>query len=80
MVEQVPWAMGKSPLTTPMVVVLSTFARLLSWQEVSRVFRVSWGTVRQAVAQAVCCGFEHHGFAGFCQPRFIFELLTRIRG
>ena len=38
-VEQVPWAMVKCPLTTPMVVVLSIFARLLSWEEVSRLFR-----------------------------------------
>ena len=63
-VEQVPWAMGKSPLTTPMIVVLSTFARLLSWQEVSRLFRVSWGTVRQAVAQAVCYGLDRQEFSG----------------
>jgi len=61
-VEQIPWAMGKSPLTTPLVVVLSTFARLLSWQEVSRFFRVSWDTVRQAVAQAVSYGLEHQEF------------------
>lgn len=31
-VERVHWAMGKSSLMTPLVVVLSTFARLLSWQ------------------------------------------------
>lgn len=63
-VEQVPWAMGKSHLTTPLVVVIATFARLLSWQEVSRLFGVSWGTVRQAVAQAVSYGLEHREVTG----------------
>ena len=63
-VERVSWAVGKSPLTTPLVGVLSTFARLLSWQEVSRLFGVSWSTVRQAVAQAVSYGLEHREFSG----------------
>jgi len=57
-VERVPWAMGRNPLTTHMVVVLSTCTRLLSWQEVGRRFRVSWGTVRQAVAQAISHGLK----------------------
>lgn len=57
-VEAIPWARGKSPLTTPLVVVLATWGRLLAWDVVARLFGVSWSTVRGAVGQAVAYGLE----------------------
>jgi transposase len=47
------WSMGKSTLTAPLIVGLATFAKLLSWEEVARLFGVHWNTVKAAVARAV---------------------------
>lgn len=58
-VEQMPWAMGKSDLTMPLIVTLATFAKLLSWEEVARLFDVHWNTVKAAVAHAVKYGLEN---------------------
>jgi transposase len=58
-VEKIPWADGKSRLTSAFVVMLATWARLLSWQVVGKLFGVSWGTVRAAVKQAVDYGLAH---------------------
>ena len=58
-VEKIPWSYGKSRLSLPLILVLSTFARLLSWEEVARLFCVHWNTVRAAVAQAVEYGLAH---------------------
>jgi transposase len=57
-VERMPWTMGKSTLTKPLIVGLATFAKLLSWEEVARLFGVHWNTVRAAVGHAV-----HYGLA-----------------
>jgi transposase len=57
-VEAMPWSMGKSQLTLPLIIVLATFAKILSWEEVSRLFGVGWNTVKAAVAHAV-----EHGIA-----------------
>ena len=50
-VERVPWCEpgSKSPLTTALAVFLARWARLLSWQQVARVFGVSWESVYRAV-------------------------------
>lgn len=45
--------MGKSQLTLPLIIMLATFAKILSWEEVSRLFGVGWNTVKAAVAHAV---------------------------
>ena len=58
-VEQMPWAMGKSTLTKPLIVGLATFAKMLSWEEVARLFGVHWNTVRSAVAHAVQYGLAN---------------------
>jgi len=63
-VERMPWAAGKSSLTVPFIVVLATFARLLSWAEVSRLFGVHWNTVRHAVKEAVSYGLAHSDTSG----------------
>jgi transposase len=52
-VEWMSWSMGKSTLTAPLIVGLATFAKLLSWEEVARLFGVHWNTVKAAVARAV---------------------------
>jgi transposase len=58
-VEMVPWATGKSPLTHAYCWFLATWAKVLSWQETARKFRTSWDTVFRAVEHAVRWGLEH---------------------
>jgi transposase len=55
-VEAIPWAQGKSPLTAGLVVVLATWTRLLAWEVVAGLFGVSWSTVQAAVRRAVAFG------------------------
>jgi transposase len=62
-VEQIPWTMGKSDLTVPLIVMLATFAKLLAWEEVARLFGVHWNTVKAAVARAVEFGLENRDTA-----------------
>lgn len=63
-VEQVSWSAGKSTLSVPLIVLLSSYARLLAWQEVARLFAVSWNTVADAVASAVEYGLENRDTDG----------------
>lgn len=58
-VEQVPWAEGKHQLTTPLVILLATWSRLLALDVVATLFGVSWATVGTAVSQAVAYGLAH---------------------
>lgn len=57
-VESVPWAEGKSPLTKGYSWFLSEWAKLLSVQEVARQFKSSWHHVLTAVSMAVTWGRE----------------------
>lgn len=57
-VEDIPWTMGKSPLTKPFILQLATFGKVLPWQEVAEHFNVSWGTVYNAVYNAVEYGLD----------------------
>ena len=52
-VEHLPWALGKRPLTQSFAWFLATWAKLLSWQEVSRTFKTSWESVFRSVEMAV---------------------------
>jgi transposase len=54
-----PWAQGKCHSTIPHMLFLSEWARLLSWQEVSRRFKTSWRKVCEAVTYVVQWGLEH---------------------
>jgi len=63
-VERVPWAEGKSPLTTEYQWFLSTWARRMSWKEVADCFRVSWDHVYRSVKHAVSWGLSHRSLAG----------------
>lgn len=58
-VEKLPWAEGKHRLTTPLVILLATWSRLLSIDVVAKLFGVSWPTVGSAVQQAVAYGLDH---------------------
>jgi transposase len=63
-VEQVPWATGKSRLTTTYQWFLARWGKRLAWQQVADVFRTSWDSVYRAVAMAVHWGLAHRSLAG----------------
>ena len=52
-VERVPWAEGKSQLTTSYRWFLASWAKLLPWQQVANVFHTSWQSVYRSVEMAV---------------------------
>ncbi|MDA8190340.1 MAG: ISL3 family transposase [Gammaproteobacteria bacterium] len=57
--EILPWAEGKHHLTTAYMQFLATWARKLSWLEVSRSFHTSWDQVYRSVEWMVRWGLEH---------------------
>ena len=63
-VERVPWAEGKSPMTTEYKWFLARWARRMCWTDVSEMFGVSWARVYDAVKQAVSWGLEHRDLTG----------------
>ena len=58
-VERVPWADGKSPLTTSYRWFLARWAKYLPWEEVASIFRTSWRSVFESVKHAVLWGIVH---------------------
>jgi transposase len=63
-VEEVPWADGKSPLTTTYRWFLARWAKRLSWQEVAVSFHTTWEAVYRSVQFAVAWGLEHRSLTG----------------
>ncbi len=63
-VEQMPWAMGKRPLTKAYGWFLANWAKRLSWKETSEVFRTSWESVFRSVEMAVEWGRAHQDLSG----------------
>jgi transposase len=61
-VEQVPWSSGKQTMTHSYRLFLATWAKRLSWREVSTVFRTSWDSVHRAVAWVVDYGLAHRSW------------------
>jgi transposase len=57
--ERVPWATGKSPLTTSYRWFLARWAKRLSWQEVAEIFGTTWRSVFESVKHAVLWGVWH---------------------
>jgi transposase len=53
LVEMMPWATGKSQTTTAFAWFLASWAKVLSWKETAKRFRVSWHVVFGAVRHAV---------------------------
>ncbi|HIE53710.1 MAG TPA: transposase [Chromatiaceae bacterium] len=63
-VEHMPWSLGKSPLSYPLVTVLAFWARILAWDQVAGLFNVSWYTVKRAVDAAVDYGRSEETYEG----------------
>lgn len=63
-VERIPWATGKSRLTTAYQWFLVGWARRLSWQEVATVLHTTWEHVRDSVRHAVQWGLTHRDLTG----------------
>jgi transposase len=63
-VERVPWAEGKSPITTTYAWFLAGWAKRLAWSQVADAFHTSWHHVAQAVKQAVAWGRAHMNMEG----------------
>ena len=63
-VEQMPWAMGKRPLTQAYGWFLANWARRLSWKETAQAFHTSWESVFRSVAMAVEWGRAHQDLSG----------------
>lgn len=63
-VEHIPWALGKRPLTQSFAWFLASWAKLLSWQEVSRTFKTSWESVFRSVEMAVNWGRARMDLSG----------------
>ena len=63
-VEHLPWALGKRPVTQSFAWFLASWAKLLSWQVVSRRFQTSWESVFRSVEMAVIWGRERMDLTG----------------
>ena len=77
-VEAIPWSMGKKPISFPLITVLAFWTRMLPWDQVARLFDVSWNTVRAAVEAAVEYGREREDYKAV---RFIgIDEISRKKG
>ena len=63
-VEKVPWADGKSGMTTHFQLFLASWAKLLAWKTVAEKFNTSWDTVRRSVAFVVSYGLANRSLDG----------------
>jgi transposase len=63
-VELVPWGEGKSSTTRTFKIFLADWAKYLSWEDVSRRFRVGWGKVAEAVHYVVDWGLKRRSLDG----------------
>lgn len=63
-VEALPWADGKSPITQPFKLFLAHWAKHLSWKGVAVQFRVSWLNVFESVKHVVAYGLKHRDMEG----------------
>jgi transposase len=63
-VEAVPWAIGKNHLVTTYAWFLVSWAKRMSWKDVSRSFHISWESVYRSVKMAVTWGLAHRNLDG----------------
>lgn len=63
-IEEVPWAAGKHHLTATYMRFLASWARSLSWTEVSERFQTSWEQVFRSVEYIVAWGLQHRSLDG----------------
>ena len=64
LVEEVPWAQGKSHLTKTYSWFLARWAKRLCWKEVAEAFETSWENVFRSVEMAVAWGRKHQNLEG----------------
>lgn len=64
LVEEMPWAKGKSRSTIPHMLFLADWARRLSWLETAQRFRTSWRKVCESVMYVVDWGLAHRDMTG----------------
>lgn len=77
-VEKIPWTLGKSSISHPLIIVLATWSRLLAWDVVAKLYGVSWSMVISAVDAAVAYGLEQRDLK---KLRFIgVDEISRRRG
>jgi transposase len=77
-VERIPWSMGKKPVSFPLITVLAFWSRMLAWDQVARLFHVSWNTVRSSVDAAVAYGRAREHYQ---RVRFIgIDEISRKKG
>jgi transposase len=77
-VESMPWAAGKRRLTAAFACYLATWARILPWLEVARLFQCAWGTVSSAVDFVVKYGLENRDLSGI--THIGIDEISRKRG
>lgn len=58
-VEDLPWVMGKRRFTKALLHTIATWTRILSWEEVRRLFQCSWSTVHLSVKEMVEYGLAN---------------------
>jgi transposase len=63
-VERLPWAEGKSHLTTAYQWFLAGWAKRMSWQQVAVAFRTTWANVFRSVQLAVTWGLAQRDLGG----------------
>ena len=63
-VERIPWAEGKSHLTTTYAWFLARWSKRLNWKEVATTFGTSWDSVVRSVKMAVTWGLAHRNLDG----------------
>jgi len=76
-VEKVPWASGKNQLCDGFRLLLSRWARKLSWQETALSFGVSWADVYGSVQWVVDYGLKHR-VLGNIRAIGIDEICVRV--
>ena len=59
LVESMPWATGKRPLTRTFQIYLAKWAKKLSWKETAEAFNTSWESVYRSIKMVVSYGLEH---------------------
>ncbi len=74
--EQVPWADGKHQCTKTYMQFLASWARSLSWTEVSKRFQTSWEKVFHAVEYVVEWGLQHRSL-GAC-PLYVCAVSKHV--
>jgi len=62
--EMVPWADGKQRMCNAYRLFLARWARRLSWSEVARTFKSSWGAVYRSIEWVVAYGLAHRDLSG----------------